>query len=382
MRTSSGTILLAFLAVLVGLMGVYAVRKAGSRPVMAQSDARPDQVTVPLSSVDLKAGRTIALGDIALMRMTRAEMKKRGIKGPFMSSTSQIIGRTLKADLARGTTFDTAHFYPEGEGPNLATRLLPGQRAVTVAISDDNGLLGFAGPGQLVDLIFQVGEGDFGGHNNWHPRLGYHGYSHHNQVANGRHYGNGSRFTAGGNGYEYESYRSAALTLMQGVRVLALDKDAFEATRARTADPRDDWMRVTLAVSPEQAEVLRVVESNGSLSLTLRHPDDVATVDLVDLKTLEQVLHLKRIRNRGLEVYRGQRMNKIRFDGSSDLSRTTSEFGDRPAADRPPAARQAERFERTGQPDEQLRNPDPTALRTARSPSNERESRADDHTNL
>jgi hypothetical protein len=169
---------------------------------------------------------------------------------------------------------------------------------------------------------------------------------------------------------------------MQGVRVLALDKDAFEATRARTADPRDDWMRVTLAVSPEQAEVLRVVESNGSLSLTLRHPDDVATVDLVDPKTLEQVLHLKRIRNRGLEVYRGQRMNKIRFDGSSDLSRTTSEFGDRPAADRPPGARQAERFERTGQPDERLRNPDPTALRTARSPSNERESRADDHTNL
>ena len=365
MRTSSGTILLAFLAVLVGLMGVYAVRRASRRTVITQDAERPRPTTVPLTSVDLKAGRTIALGDIALMRMTREEMKQKGIKGPFMTSTSQIIGRTLSEDLSRGSTFDTSHFYPEGEGPNLAARLLPGQRAVTIAISDDNGLLGFAGPGQLVDVIFQVGEGEFGSHQNWHPRLGYHGYSHHNQVANVGRNGSRNRYGGGGGGYDYDAYRSAALTLMQGVRVLALDKDVFESAGTRTADSRDDWMRVTLAVSPEQAEVLRVVESNGSLSLTLRNPDDVATVDLVDPKTLEQILHLKRVRNQGLEVYRGQRMNTIHFDQSSDLSRSFRGPEVRPDLYRGPETEPAEQADRSGQADERMGQTGGGGMRTA-----------------
>lgn len=305
MRTSSGTILLAFIAILMGLMGVYALRKLSNRQPAPEAAQRPSSVTVPLAAMDLKVGRTITMGDIALMKMTRSQMKERGVQGPFMATPQQIIGRTLNVDLARGATFDTVHFLPEGERHGISNQLQPGQRAVTVSVTNNNALLGFAGAGQLVDVLFQTGD-----------LLGY------NQSSDARRraqYQSGRGSSYGG------GQQSAALTLMQGVKVLALEENAIATTGPTSNGNGDAYVRVTLSVSPEQAEVLRVVQGHGEMSLTLRHPDDRATVDLVDPRTLEEVLHLEVTRRRGMEVYRGQRLRKIHFDYTSDLSRRIEE---------------------------------------------------------
>ena len=91
-KISPGTILLAFLAVLCGLIGVFfAMRpKQAAVPVKAESP-----VTVPVASSELTAGRRITLGDIALLKLTRSQMKAQGITGSFMGNAQQTSGDAI-----------------------------------------------------------------------------------------------------------------------------------------------------------------------------------------------------------------------------------------------------------------------------------------------
>lgn len=296
-KTSSGTILLAFIAILCGLLGTYAFRKAMRPRAVAAAPVEPPMIVIPMASTDLPAGRQLTLGDIAIVRMTRKQMKDRNVHSPFMSNTDQIIGRTLKKELNRGDTFDTLYFYPEGLGPGVAERLQSGERAVTVSVANENGLIGFAGAGQLVDVLFHAGEIES--------------------------YGSSDRGRWGRNS-EFQRYLDefgATSTLIQGVRVLALGTDTFAPVTPAGAVTRGDRLRVTLAVTPDQAEILRVVEGHGALSLTLRNPDDAATVNLDGRRTLRDVLGMPPQSNNEMEVYRGQRVDRVYFDRTSNISR-------------------------------------------------------------
>ena len=220
-RISSGTILLLFLAILFGLFGVFSVRRA-LRPQPREARVAR-QTTVPLAGRDLEAGREVTMGDVALVRMTREQMKKRGIDSMFMGDPQQIIGRTLKTAVKRSSTFDTEDFYPDGRGPGIARKLEPGERAMTVMIHDENAIMGFAGAGQLVDVLFRVGGGVGGAdrsdrtwhpsHRQWNGRMGYHG----DYAANFANQSGGYGGTA------------KAITLMQGVRILALGDNVIQS---------------------------------------------------------------------------------------------------------------------------------------------------------
>ena len=65
-RVSSGRILLAFLAILCGFLGVYSIRQFGSRPPVATMSPQVDKSIVPLASRHLAAGRVVTMGDVAL----------------------------------------------------------------------------------------------------------------------------------------------------------------------------------------------------------------------------------------------------------------------------------------------------------------------------
>ncbi len=134
-RLSPGTLLLGIFAVLFGLVGAYAARQylQQTPPEDAPVETVRRQI-VPLASADLAPGRTITMGDVMLVRMTRDEIRKRGIPGDFMTNPSQVIGRTLRTPLKRGRSFVTTAFYPEGTGPSVASRLKAGHRAVTIPL--------------------------------------------------------------------------------------------------------------------------------------------------------------------------------------------------------------------------------------------------------
>lgn len=318
-RVSSGTILLGFIAVLCGLLGVYSLRTA-LRPRPKAEKAGPAQVTIPMASRDLEPGQKVSLGDVALVRMTRPQMKERGISGAFMSDPKQIIGRTLQVSIERGITFDTEDFYPDGSGPGIATRLSEGERAVTVSIYGADALVGFAGAGQVVDVLFKVG--DIGGGNG----LGTNGFGgggrqnsanfvnnfRPNSTRNSSYYA-----SQGGNGRD--RYRGQAITLMQGVRILAVENNAVESEDHQPLN-KEAAIAVTLAVTPVQAEVLRVVEGAGEISFSLRNPDDPTMFQTIDPRTLDEVLGIREdARPRGMEVYRGKSLNHLYFQPDGAL---------------------------------------------------------------
>lgn len=317
-RVSSGTILLAFIAVLCGLLGVYTVRQALKRNPRPSAEA-PARVVIPMASRRLAPGQTVTLGDVALVRMTRTEMKAKGVSGMFMADPDQIIGRTLRQTVSRGSTFDTENFYPDGTRPGIVDRLKPGERAITVSIHGIDALVGFAGAGQIVDVLFRVSNTDDGYHDRYHPWTARQQYNTRNRGRSGWRHGS----------HGWEDYDSRAVTLMQGVTVLALENNSTQTDQQNPLD-KEEAIAVTLAVSPDQAEVLRVVEGNGQISLALRRPDDKTTFETIDAMTLNKVLGIKRQRPSEMEVYRGHRVETLVFDPDGELmTRYTANETDR-----------------------------------------------------
>ena len=265
---------------------------------MPLAKAEPVQkLTVPVASSNLVEGRRITLGDIAIMKLTRAELKKRGITTSFMSNPEQIMGRVLRAPLKLGKPFLTDGLFPEGVGPGIAQKLRAGHRAVTVSVGGNDALLGFATAGSWIDVIFRSGE------------TGDQYYSNDARYRNNN-WGNGrSRGYRNGNAHSDE----VTMTLIERVQILAIDTNTLKDAPDTTVRPdAEDRVSVTLAVTSGQAEKLRIVEGRGQLSLALRSAEDVGVQKEREQRTLDDILGRKNT-VRQMEVYQGTRFERITF---------------------------------------------------------------------
>lgn len=233
-KISSGTMTVTVLAALVGLGGAFVVRQTLQRPIVSEAAApraTPEMVTIPLAATDLQPGRKLTLNDIAPRRMTMEQFKKSEFqKLTFLSNTQQIQGRSLRKAVQAGRPFDPGDFFPDGGGPDIAEQLQPGYRAVTVPIENVGAVNGFAAPGSVVDVLFRA-----------KPE--------------------GSR-------------PQVTLTLLERIEVLAFNVNVVSGNRNDPAPNAARDTTVTLAVTPQQAKILKVVEGRGELSLTLRNPKD------------------------------------------------------------------------------------------------------------
>lgn len=233
-KISSGTMTVTVFAALVGLGGAFVVRQTLQRPLASEAAAprvTPEMVTIPLAAVDLQPGRKLTLNDIAPQRMTMEQFKKSEYrKLTFLSNTKQIEGRSLRKAVQAGRPFDPGDFFPDGGGPDIAEQLQPGYRAVTVPIENVGAVNGFASPGSVVDVLFRA-----------KPE--------------------GSR-------------PQVTLTLLERIEVLAFNVNVVSGNRNDPAANAANGTTVTLAVTPQQAKILKVVEGRGELSLTLRNPKD------------------------------------------------------------------------------------------------------------
>lgn len=283
-KFSAGTMLLGIFAVLFGLLGAYVVRKELNKPQpVAEPTAAepPAKVLVPMAGTDLQAGRKLTMGDIAVMRMSPQELRERGISGPFMNSTQQIIGRILKSDLAKGETFNLGLFYPQGTGPNVVDKLEPGYRAVTINVKGAAAVAGFASPGSMVDVIFRA-DAD-----------------------------------------EDRDLPETTVTLIEGVRVLAFNEITYDAARYESQNLKEQReASVTLSVQPHHATALRVVEGRGALSLALRSPEEAVALVRNHPQTLDELLNRRSNKHR-MEVYRGRSMERVEFRGYDRISPTS-----------------------------------------------------------
>lgn len=240
-RVSPGIMTVVIFALLAGLGGAFVVRQQLARqkpelPALPEISA-PKTVYIPVAAVELEHGHTMTLGDIAILKFSPEQLAKSQYAGQsYMAQPEQLVGRTLKKPVEKGSVFSPDLLYPEGMGPGIAERLQLGYRAVTVPIENAGAVQGFARPGSIVDVLFRAkADGD-------RPEM--------------------------------------TLTLLERVEVLAIKANLLP--NAQVAIDRDEGT-VTLAVTPQQAKVLKVVESRGELSLTLRHPDDTVDFSPIDL---------------------------------------------------------------------------------------------------
>ncbi|MEX1039619.1 MAG: Flp pilus assembly protein CpaB [Pirellulaceae bacterium] len=273
MRVSPGTLLLGVVAVMFGLLGAYIVRENEKPPEVVEAPPEtPRSIIVPQASSNLAPGRQITVGDITLTQMTPEQIRAAGLPSQFMSHTRDIIGRIVRQPMTKGEVFDTHLFYPQGTGPSLVDKLEPGSRAVTVKVDMDNSVEGFATPGTWVDVLFRSLEN------------------------------------------EEEAFPEMTVTLLEGVKVLAMNRSTNESTPIRNGDRQvsRDQATVTLSVTPQQAMALRVVEDRGTLALVLRHPDDIVPGNQFAGLTMDQLLNRPNDKHR-IEVFRGHQISQVEF---------------------------------------------------------------------
>ena len=270
-RITPETVVVGIFAILVGLAGAYTARYYLDQEEVVVAPP-PEKIDLPLASTELPAGKRLALGDIAIVPMTQQEMAERGLstKGAMLNP-DQIIGRILKQPLAPGEPFLATSLYPEGTGPSLSERLKPGLRAVTIEVEGSGLVNGFAGPGSVVDVLF--------------------------------------RATSEATSSRGHAIPEATYTLVEGVEVLALGSITTPGTVGV-----ENVSSVTLAVTPEQAAALKVVEGRGELSLALRATNETAERYPTQRVTIEQLLGLRQSpRPFVTEVYRGGSRQTITF---------------------------------------------------------------------
>ncbi len=239
-RLNPGTVLAGIFAVLFAFAAAYVVRSFLVREPPPQEAAKPaadTTIQVPTASSELLAGRTITLGDLALRPMEIADARKKieakEMPADFMTNPEQIVGRILREPVKVGDAFSAALFYPEGTGPTVADNLKPGFRAVTITVTDTGLVSGFASPTTLVDVLFRS--------------------------------------------EKLDDFPETTSTLIEGAEVLAVGRFSYPNSQNNEQDDRGrvpDLVHATLAVTPEQAGILRVLEGRGEMSLALRSPDE------------------------------------------------------------------------------------------------------------
>ncbi len=249
MKIQSGTLVLAVFAVLFGLAGAYVAKQqmaapAAVPPAVAQAEER---VGVPVAAVDLPAGRTITTTDLIVRQLTWQQIRDQGLPREFMNQVSQLAGRRLRADRAKGSPFTPDDLYPEGTGPNVAERLQPGYRAVPVALDGGAAELHLLSPGAMVDVMFRT--------------------------------------------HSSGALPETTVTLLEDVEVLAVGEEIFPGGRNSGSGGRRA-PAVTLSCTPGQAAALKVVEGRGTISLVLRNPDDRFNASSPAPRTLESLLEL------------------------------------------------------------------------------------------
>jgi pilus assembly protein CpaB len=215
-------------AILVASMGRPAVETETPEEVV------PD-VEVVVAAMEMPA-LTILSADSVTTRSVKRNIAPLG----HFQDPIQVIGKVLLADVQEGQVQTAEDFAVSGSPAELAAALRPGERAVNVSLTDSMGVENLLYPGSTVDVLVTM------------------------------------KLEAG----EASTKEPVTLTLLEAVRVLAVGQKTIVSpgeepeTAGGQRGPRPS---VSLAVSPEQAEKLKLAMQEGSVSLTLSNPSDSST---------------------------------------------------------------------------------------------------------
>jgi len=214
------------LALLLGLA------TAAYAAIWLQQQSASNTLQVIVAQRDLQMGTRLQPD----MLQTLAWPKAAGIQDP-LTTLDQAVGRVIHMPVLRGEPLLQSKLAAEGEKGGLSSVLAPGQRAVTVKVNEIMGVAGFALPGNFVDVMVNMPDGE-------------------NQPV--------------------------SKIVIERIRVLAVAQDvSTNESKPRVVNA------VTLQVSPQQAEQIDLARSVGTLSLVLRSYSDIIPVQTAGSRKLD-----------------------------------------------------------------------------------------------
>ncbi len=237
-------------------MRYFQTRMGEIERARAAFEQRVRKIEVVVAAGDLPEGMPIDRKDIARSFMYEIEVSARE-DVVTARDAAYILGRKTLFSLKRGEAIYWSHLEGGGRaGPDLASAVTPGMRAVSLPVGGPAAVSGMVMPNDRVDVL-----GTFS-------------------------------FPSKTNPQELES---VTVTVLQDVTVLATGQRlAADAPAQQRAARLGSYTAVTLEVTPREAELLVFAQQlKGRLMLTLRNPSDVSferDLPSVDFNRLEDSL--------------------------------------------------------------------------------------------
>ncbi len=193
------------------------------------------EVKVLTANRDFVVGETIAANDIIWSPWPKANL----VPGYFTETETPeamttVTGSVVRAPIFKGEPILPQRIVNKGDKSLMTALLSPGMRAVSVEISAESASGGFILPNDRVDLIL-------------------------------------TREVKGNGG---QSDRTAATTIAQNIRVLAIDQTFAQSTTEEGGVPTQIGNTATLELTPKEAELIAMSQLMGRISLTLRPLDE------------------------------------------------------------------------------------------------------------
>jgi pilus assembly protein CpaB len=197
---------------------------------------------IAVAAVDIELGGRITPDMIRMVDWPQASTPP----GAFVKA-EELNGRVVLGAVQRGEPLLASRLAPVGTKGGLSAVVAEGKRAMTVRVNDVIGVAGFALPGTYVDIMV-------------------------NTSANSDRRGGDA---------------SVSKIVLERILVLAVAQEADrDTTKPKVVNA------VTLEVTPEQAELLDLVRSVGTLSLVLRNQADPAAVSTEGITKAEMLARI------------------------------------------------------------------------------------------
>lgn len=258
-RISPGTVTLAILAILFGLVSAYGVRRYLSNG--------PSGVEVVVAKINLPRYARLQESNLEIVRMPASKVPDGAISA-IGGAVSRLVDTTVQA----GQPVLQNSLFPIDGEPIMSDKIPAGMRAVTISVNEAAALAGVLLPDSNVDVMI---------------------------TANGNHPDFPGNVTA---------------TLVKNVKVLATSQQRHRFSENSSRPLRT----ITLAVTAEQGNKLILAQQYGQLSVALRsgHDGDVATSNSANLVSPRELLGLPPAR-RGepvkAQIWRGTTMSETVF---------------------------------------------------------------------